>query len=146
MVRLRLALVAGFVMLLSLVWTAPAGAQTATILYTRMTGAQETPPNSSRGIGDAIVFVYPNNTVCTVLRVHGLSTPVVGAHIHQAPPGVPGPIVIPLQNPVNGFSYTCSQVSSDLAAQLRNNPGAFYANVHTTNIPGGEIRGQLFRI
>jgi hypothetical protein len=113
-------------------------------LYARMTGAAERPtPTNSPGVGDAIVYVYPNNVVCTTLRVARLTTPVVGAHIHVGAATTFGPVVIPLTPPTNGFSYTCATVSADLATQLRTNPTNYYANVHTTMFPGGEIRGQL---
>jgi hypothetical protein len=141
MVRTRLAVFASVALALSLLAVAPATAETSR-LYARMSGAQETPPNGSRAVGDATV-IFGRNTVCVVLRVSGLSAPVTGAHIHRAPPGVPGPIVIPLTNPTNGFSYTCPTVSPALVEEIRANPGNFYANVHTTAFPGGEIRGQL---
>ena len=113
-------------------------------LYTRMTGAAERPtPNNSPGVGTAVVYVYSNNVVCTVLRVARLTTPVIGAHIHVAPPTAAGPIVVHLVAPTSGFSYGCTSVSADLATQLRTNPGNYYVNVHTTMFTGGEVRGQL---
>jgi hypothetical protein len=142
MVRMRLAVFASAALALSFLTVAPATAADTVRLYARMTGAQETPPNASRAIGDATVIIN-GSSLCVALRVSGLSAPVVGAHIHRAPPGVAGPVVIPLTNPTNGFSYTCPTVSPALVEEIRANPGNFYANVHTTAFPGGEIRGQL---
>lgn len=146
MVRIRRGVFVGIVMAVLVLGATGADAQTVR-LYTRMTGAAERPtPNNSPGTGDATVYVNPDNTVCTVLRVANLTTPVTGAHIHVGPPTEAGPIVVPLTSPTNGFSYTCTTVSATLANQLRTNPGAYYVNVHTTRFPGGEIRGQLAAI
>ena len=147
MVRTRGVVFAAVVMAALLVGATGAAAQDTVRLYTRMTGAAERPtPNNSPGRGDATVFVRPNNTVCTVLRVANLTTPVIGAHIHIGPPTAAGGIVVHLAAPTSGFSYSCTTVSATLANQLRTNPGAYYVNVHTTRFPGGEIRGQLAAI
>jgi CHRD domain len=153
MIRGRRALLAGIV--LAVVIVSGAGAYAGTDggatpsgtpvrLYTRLTGLAERPtPNNSPGVGDAVVYVYPNNVVCTALRVARLTTPVVGAHIHIAPTTAAGPIVVHLVQPTSGFSYTCASVSADLATQLRTNPQNYYVNVHTSMFPPGEVRGQL---
>jgi hypothetical protein len=153
MIRARRGLFASIVLAVVIVSGAGAYAQTdggstpsgtPVRLYTRMTGAAERPnPNNSPGIGHAVVSVYPNNVVCTTLRVARLTTPVIGAHIHIAPPTAAGPIVVHLTAPTSGFSSGCSTVSADLATQLRTNPGNYYVNVHTTMFTGGEVRGQL---
>lgn len=70
-------------------------------------------------------------------------------HIHEAPPGVAGAIVVPL---VTGqsledehirLSGTVEGVSQSLAEDICGDPGAFYVNFHTALDPGGAIRGQL---
>jgi hypothetical protein len=143
MPRIRLLLLAALAGALSLFATAPtAGAETVR-LHAVMTPSQETPPTASPGIGDATVLFPGGNTVCVVLRVTRTTGPVTGAHIHQAPAGVPGPVVIPLTPPRNGFSFTCRTVATGLINELRSNPSAFYANVHTPTYPLGELRGQL---
>ncbi len=156
MTRSRRAVFAGFAIAAVLLSTAAAyagdgggatGSGTPTRLYTRLSGANERPtPNNSPGIGDAIVYVYPNNVVCTTVRVVRLTTPVTGAHIHIAPPTSAGPIVVHLNPPTSGVSTTCTAVSADLANALRTNPTNYYVNVHTQMFPGGEVRGQLARI
>jgi hypothetical protein len=144
MVRTRRAVFAAGALTVLLLSTTGAAAQDTVRLYTRMTGAAERPtPNDSPGTGDATVFVNPDDTVCVVLRVAALTTPVVGAHIHIGPSTEAGGIVVHLTPPTSGFSYTCTAVAPALAEQLRTNPSAYYVNVHTTRFPGGEIRGQL---
>lgn len=120
-----------------------AEAQGGTRLVAFMTGAQETPPNTSFGRGEAQVFISEFH-LCYKIRVEHLSGPVTAAHIHVGPPGVAGPVVVPLNTPnAHGFSHGCAVTDAHLRANLRNNPGNYYVNIHTARYPGGEIRGQL---
>ncbi|MEU6787337.1 CHRD domain-containing protein [Nonomuraea angiospora] len=45
---------------------------------------------------------------------------------------------------VNGFAGT-GKASAKVAAGIRNNPKGWYANLHTSEFPGGAVRGQLHR-
>ena len=83
-------------------------------------------------------------------------TPINIAHIHQAPVGVNGSVVVSttlaagevtLAN--GGGSFTKAGISItpvDLANQIINNPSGFYFNAHSTLNPGGVVRGQLVRV
>ncbi|WP_326627479.1 CHRD domain-containing protein [Nonomuraea fuscirosea] len=75
----------------------------------------------------------------------------IGAHIHRAPKGKNGPVVVPffaadkgLPPSVNGVA---GSVKTDRATSRRiwNNPKNWYVNLHTAAFPGGAIRGQLYR-
>jgi len=44
---------------------------------------------------------------------------------------------------VGGTMTGTFPIASDVAARMAANPGNFYVNVHTTQFPGGAIRGQL---
>ena len=69
-------------------------------------------------------------------------------HIHVAPAGSPGPVVVTLFT--GSFADTdavsgCAQnVDGDLIKAIRQDPTAYYVNVHNRpNFPGGAVRGQL---
>jgi hypothetical protein len=96
-----------------------------------------------------------NATFDVVLTNFPANTPLIGAHIHRAPVGVNGPIVVSTLlaagevTLVDGSgSFTKSSISVPVATvqDLMANPGGFYFNVHTTLNPGGASRGQLSRL
>jgi hypothetical protein len=139
---------------------APA-AQAALVTFSapNLTGAQETPPNASPATGSALVtFDTTNNTVSYNVAFANLTTPINDAHIHWGPPGVAGPVLLPLAlppSPSNSGTLSGSLISSDLhpdpvhgIASLQDvvNAGLggnLYVNVHSIGLPSGEIRGQL---
>lgn len=112
-------------------------------LSTELLGANEVQAADPDGSGTAMIWVNSGkNEVCYELEVANLD-PVVGAHIHSAPAGINGPIVVPLAAPVSGLSSGCAEVDAELATAIRKAPQVFYVNVHTTVYPAGAIRGQL---
>lgn len=86
---------------------------------------------------------------------------VIGAHIHLAPAGQNGPIVLPmLGNPfvpdpgltVKGVLVEGTAMAADVSGPLAGDldahvaamrSGGTYVNVHTVENPSGEIRGQI---
>ncbi len=109
-----------------------------------LTGAAEVPgPGDPDGTGSASLRVNPGLTeICYTLTVTNVDG-VTAAHIHQAPVGSPGPVVVPLVAPVGGSSTACATVSRDLALAILTDPGAYYVNVHSSAHPAGAVRGQL---
>jgi hypothetical protein len=69
-------------------------------------------------------------------------TPTV-AHIHEAPAGKSGPIIIPLvQTAGDTWSVPAGAKLTD--AQFESyKAGNLYFNVHSAAYKGGEIRGQI---
>jgi len=108
-----------------------------------MTGAAEPGGGDPDGAGLARVEINDaTNTICTDLEIRQIGTPTA-AHIHRGAPGVNGPPVVTLDPPDDNDSDDCDQVADALVDEIRNNPGGFYVNVHTTDFPNGAIRGQL---
>jgi hypothetical protein len=62
------------------------------------------------------------------------------AHIHQAPAGQNGPVLIELGAPASPFSLSPSLSPRDVADLVA---GFLYVNVHSPENPDGEIRGQI---
>jgi hypothetical protein len=116
-----------------------------------MTGKKEVSPSGKKGVGDkngrgGFTAVIDGGQLCFGIVVKNLSTPVA-AHIHKGSPKVAGPIKLPLTPPTSGnpgASSGCVSIGSKLARRIRKNPRKYYVNVHTTDFPGGAIRGQLF--
>lgn len=83
---------------------------------------------------------------------NGLTTPVVGAHIH-APADVNTnagvlvgfPVVAGAVQNVGSFSSTNNPNINLDSLKVLMRAGLAYVNIHTTTNPGGEIRGQIGR-
>jgi hypothetical protein len=135
-------------------------AASAPILFSAtLSGAAETPPNPSAATGSVDVTVdVVTGAISVSVSADGLLAPTTAGHLHVAPPGVAGPIVLPFAGMplgVTSFTYTHSFTASDLvnpgltgignAVQLLAalEAGLIYANVHSALFPAGEIRGQL---
>lgn len=113
-------------------------------LSAQLTGAAEVPgPGDPDGSGMASLRVNAGQgEICYTLTVQNIA-PATAAHIHAAPVGVAGPIVVPLVPPTSGTSTACASVSRQLAVALVANPQNYYVNVHNADFPAGAIRGQL---
>ena len=153
--RSILALVAALGLLLTLV-TATTSASATRVYRLTLTGAQEATPTCEPsptvvcGDPDAvaamILIVNPNNDrVCFLTRWTNIDGTVTAAHIHLAPVGDPGPVVVPLfAGAFAGTDMLRGCVSAaGLAAAINANPAAYYVNIHSTVFPGGAVRAQL---
>ena len=114
------------------------------LLTTTLTGAEEVPgPGDPDGTGFATVTVNPGKgLVCYELDVSGIAL-ATGAHIHEAPFGETGDIVVELEPPTDGSSDGCVEVDRAEAKDILKAPADYYVNVHNEEYPAGAIRGQL---
>ena len=114
---------------------------------TGLLGAEEVPgPGDPNGRGIASLDVYNAGLVCYELKVQAIEAPTA-AHIHEAPAGTAGPVVVDLRIDLatrqgNRLTY-CANAAEDVAADIRANPTEYYVNVHNATYPAGAIRGQL---
>jgi hypothetical protein len=138
-----------------------------------LSGPAESPPNASPGTGFALViYDTVAHTLHVNVTFSGLTTPTTASHIHAttAMPGTGTAGVatttptfpnFPLGVTSGGYDMTLDLTMSSswnapfitangmttagaeaaLAAALAN--GTSYLNIHTTAVPGGEIRGFL---
>src|SRR5215211_254662 len=154
------------VLMLSAIAKADQLAFTATL-----TGSQEVPPSGSPGTGSALVTLDTVTNLLTVnVSFAGLVSPTIASHIHCCTlPGVnamvattvptfPGfPLgvttgtylmtfdlsVASTYNPafITAHGGTVTSAQAAFIAGLAS--GQTYLNIHTSQFPGGEIRGQL---
>ena len=114
---------------------------------TSLSGAEEAPsPGDPNGKGFVTLDVYNAGLVCYELKVQAIEPPTA-AHIHEAPPGMAGDVVVDLRIDLarhqgNRLTY-CANAPEAVAADIRANPSDYYVNVHNATYPGGAIRGQL---
>lgn len=113
---------------------------------TDLNGAEEVPgPGDPDGSGDATITVRPgaNAQICWDVSVEGIETPTAG-HLHEAPAGVAGPVVVGFTNAAGSFDFAgCATVTKALAKDVLKNPANYYVNVHNASFPAGALRGQL---
>ncbi|SRR6266498_2396981 len=112
---------------------------------TTLSGAAEVPPADPDGSGTAMITLnYGQSQVCWEITVSNITLPATASHIHEAPVGVAGPVVVPLSAPdASGFSSGCATVDRGLIKDIIQHPEEYYVNVHSTEFPGGAVRGQL---
>ena len=131
-----------------------------------LSGANEVPPINTAGTADFNMTIQPG-AITFSLTFSDLSTPVVVAHLHFAPSKVAGGVMIFLCG--GGGQPACpaatsGSITGTITAANVTGPASqgitagnldsaleavradlSYANMHTTNFPGGEIRGPVQR-
>ena len=100
-------------------------------------------PDEGDPDGKATATITIDGTkLCYTVDYHRLA-PVTMAHIHTGAAGKAGDPVVVLKMNADYDIKGCTVVTADLAAALLAEPGNYYVNVHTTELPKGAIRGQL---
>ena len=116
---------------------------TATLMTENEVPACTEPPPPARGTATVSINVGQSQ-ICWVIDVANAGAPFTGAHIHEAPVGSAGPIVVPFTTPnAAGHSEGCRTADADLLKEILANPDEYYVNVHNTTCPPGVARGQL---
>ena len=126
-------------------------------LSTTLSGAEECTGAGVCGVGDpdgtgtARLRINPGQEeVCFTISVTniGAAGSNVRAHIHAAPAGSNGPIVVEFVEPAgplpaSGVLEGCATADRELLLDILANPEQYYVNVHSPDFPAGAIRGQL---
>jgi hypothetical protein len=111
-----------------------------------MSGKTEVPPTTSAGMGDVTATLNTDTKQLSYTMTYmGLTGPATAAHFHgPADPGQNAGVVIPIgtspPSPSKGTVTLTDAQMKDLEA------GKWYANVHTADNKGGEIRGQMVQV
>ncbi len=113
-------------------------------LQAELKGSNEVPPNTSSGSGKAEATYDTDTKALTyTITFAGLSGPAMGAHFHgPSEAGKNAGIALPfktVQSPIQGSATLTDNQAADLLA------GKWYANIHTAQNPGGELRGQMVK-
>jgi hypothetical protein len=109
-------------------------------------GVNEVPVSGDPdGSGTAwLTLNYGQGEVCWAISVEGITLPASAAHIHLAPAGTPGGVVVTLSAPdANGWASGCTSAAQELIKAIQQSPADYYVNVHNSDYPGGGLRGQL---
>lgn len=102
-------------------------------------GSQEVDGGDPDGTGTASLLIDDEAlTIDWLFEVSNIQFPLTGAHIHEAPAGVNGPIEVDFSASLAGENL----YDEDLAGVL-DEPAEYYVNLHNSTYPGGAIRGQL---
>jgi hypothetical protein len=126
-------------------------------LSTTLSGAEEVSSTGQVGVGDpdgtgfaSLTLNQGQDEICFDIAVTNLDEPITRAHIHQAAAGSNGAIVVNFVEPgVTPFTFSdgiargCVAAAPELIKGIRQNPDAFYCNVHNGPFPAGAVRGQL---
>jgi hypothetical protein len=128
------------------------GGGTMCVLHAKLSARHETTGSTSTAKGHTLIKVRQDGTIQFKTQIHNRSHETfVAGHIHQAPTGVAGPIVVPLFVPPAAPTSArhikqrgaATPNAGTTGADICGNPRAYYVNYHTTAFPGGAIRGQL---
>src|SRR5512133_2995083 len=152
--RLIVCLVATCAVVLPTASVAPAknGKGVMCVLHAKLAASNETTGSTSTAKGHTLIKVRTDGTIqfkTHILNKNGET--FVAGHVHQAPAGVAGPIVVPLfvsPTPATSARHirqsgVAMPSAGTTGAALCTNPSAYYVNYHTTAFTGGAIRGQL---
>jgi hypothetical protein len=114
------------------------------IYHLKLTGRAETPPGAPTGAGDAVIALHDKaHQVCwRFSHLHGFSGATF-SHIHKAPAGKSGPIVVPLSTGRKLHHRGCVHTGAAVLAGIAKDPHAYYVNIHSKAYPGGAVRAQL---
>ncbi|ARA94714.1 hypothetical protein AWN76_017175 [Rhodothermaceae bacterium RA] len=116
-------------------------------------GRAELPANTSQALGGAIVEVMGDQLILSG-AFSGLESELAtdvagGAHLHLGALDANGDVVFALASDLDSgnrsgvFAAANNQFMLDAAQRSALLDGRFYVNIHTSNHPGGELRGQV---
>lgn len=109
-------------------------------------GANEVPfSGDPDGSGTAwLTLNYGQSEICWTISVEDILLPATAAHIHFAPAGTAGGVVVTLSAPdANGWASGCTSASQELIKAIQQSPADYYVNVHNAEFGAGALRGQL---
>jgi hypothetical protein len=117
------------------------GVASAVDVNVPLSGSQEVPPVTTSATGSGTITVAPDQSISGTIKTTGIKG--TAAHIHLAPAGANGPVIVPLtKDGDNGWTVGPGAKLQDAHYQAFKD-GKLYINVHSAANQGGEIRGQI---
>lgn len=120
------------------------------VVVTELTGDAEVPgPGDAAATGRFEMEIATFDEACFDMVVDAHEGSVTGAHIHAAPAGEAGSVVVDLGDPTgvdaegSAWVDVCIAVDEAFVDELVADESQFYVNVHTDVFPDGAVRGQL---
>ncbi len=127
----------------------PASARVSNLMSV-INGGQENPPIDSSALGNAfLTYDTETNLLCYAISYTTLSAAEIAAHFHgPASAGANAGVLFsisPSPSPFGSPKADCvGPLDGDQQRALLR--GQFYINIHSSDAPGGEIRGQVIRV
>ena len=106
-----------------------------------LTGEQEVPPVSTPAVASGTITINDNAAVSGSIVTTGIKATM--AHIHEAPAGKNGPVVIPLEKKSDREFVVPAGAKLNEAQYKAFKAGDLYVNVHSDAHKDGELRAQL---
>jgi CHRD domain len=118
--------------------------------YAVLKPGNEVPPTTSRTLGAAAIKINGTTLSFVVTISNPQRETFTAGHIHIGAAGVNGPVRVALFSGSNDrrffFQAAQIQISAENAAAICGDLAGHYVNYHTTQFPGGALRGQLVEI
>jgi hypothetical protein len=119
-----------------------AGTALATDVKVTLSGDQEVPAVKTEASGSGTISIGDDKAVTGSINTKGING--TAAHIHEAPAGKNGGVIVPLAKGPSEGTWTVPNGAKLSDAQLASfKAGNLYVNVHSAAHPDGEIRAQL---
>ena len=119
-----------------------AGSALAADVKVARSGDQEVPAVKTGASGCGMISIGDDKAVTGSIATKDIKG--TAAHIHEAPAGKNGGVIVPLAKGPSEGSWTVPNGAKLSDAQLASfKAGNLYVNVHSSAHPDGEIRAQL---
>lgn len=106
-----------------------------------LTGRQEVPSVSTPATGSGAISILMDRSVSGSITTSGIAG--TAAHIHLAPAGQNGPVIVSLTRTADNMWSVPPGVRLTDTQYDAFKQGNLYVNVHSAALPSGEIRGQM---
>lgn len=126
---------------LGMVLVLASASASAQLMQVLLSGAQEVPPVSTQASAKGTISVGADLAISGSVSTTGVEGTM--AHIHKAPAGQNGPVVVPMVKTADNI-WSIPAGAKLTEAQFQDlKDGNLYINVHSAAHKGGEVRGQL---